>query len=354
MRSGVFRFSWLPPRRWKVVLPGIVAAVAVAAAGGALYEQYAVRRDARRFPPPGQLVDVGGRRLHLLCIGSGRPVVVFEQAGFANSASFAVARTAIAAHTRVCSYDRAGIGWSDPGPRTITAGLMADDLRRLLDAAMINEPVVIVASSVGGVTTELFARRYPERVSGLVFLDAGNSEAAADVIANHSPFLVGLGCRVATIAGSVGVLRLIDPWDLRRESSVESQRSQAVTYGAKPWVTVCGIVRGANATLAEFAGMPPLRSELPVTALSADTQESFLPPALARIIGTHGGNTATLRATHQHLAQGSAYGKWRVVPGSDHLIAGSQPQAVVDAVLEMIRLKAHATAADASVRTAGR
>ena len=347
-----------------MILAGLVAAILLAAGAGAAYERYAVRRDAARFPPPGQLVDVGGRRLHLLCSGSGRPVVLFEQAGFANSASFQTARAAIAAHTRVCSYDRVGIGWSDPGPRTITAGMMADDLRRLLDTASIDQPIVIVASSIGGVTAELFARRYPERVAGLVFLDAGNGEAAKRVSASNIPFLVGLGCGVTKAAGSVGVLRLLDPWDLRAEKSVQSERSQALMYGAKPWVMLCGIVRGAPETLAEFAAAPPLRRELPVTALSAETRESLLPPRLALLLGTPGGDTAALRATHQHLAAGSAHGKWRVVPGSDHLIASSQPQAVVDAVLEIIRLKPDttilvrlkpdSTKVSASARTEGR
>ncbi len=344
-----------------MILAGIAGALVLAGVSGALYERYAVRRDARRFPAPGQRVDVGARRLHLLCIGSGSPVVVFEQAGFANSASFAVARTALAQHARVCSYDRAGIGWSDPAPRTVTAGMMADHLRRLLDAAAIPGPVVIVTSSIGGITAEMFARRHPDRVAGLVFLDAGNSEAAARTVAGHAMLPVSLGCGAAKAIGAAGLMRLIDPWDLRRDTSVQNERSAALMYGAKPWVMLCAIVRGAHETLEEFAAAPPLRRELPVTALSAETRESFLPPALARIIGTPGGNTADLRKTHQHLAQGSAYGKWKVVPGSDHLIASSQPQAVVDAVSEMIfRLKAEATEpgrvnpVSASTRRAGR
>ena len=342
-------------KRWKVILAGLAGALVLAGSAGALYERHAISRDAGRFPPPGQLVDVGGRRLHLICIGSGRPVVLFEQAGFANSASFSVARAAVAQHTRVCSYDRMGIGWSDPGPRVITAGLLAEDLRRLLDAARIDQPIVIVASSIGGITAELFARRHPGRVAGLVFLDAGNSEAAARLSARYMPAVLGPGCGIARAAGSVGLLRLIDPWDLRREKTEQSERSAALMYGARPWVMLCGIVRGGRATLAEFAAAPPLRRELPVTAFSAETRESLIPPALARLVGTPAGDTAALRETHQHLAQGSAYGKWKVVPGSDHLIAGSQPQAVVDAVLEMVRLKPDTTTeVSGSARTAGR
>ena len=83
LTRGVVRAARIRPRwkRWKAILAGIALALALGSVAGGLYERHAVRRDAQRFPPPGQLVDVGGRRLHLLCIGSGRPVVLFEQAG---------------------------------------------------------------------------------------------------------------------------------------------------------------------------------------------------------------------------------------------------------------------------------
>ena len=271
---------WLLVSGWnrrKKILAILTGTLILATVAGALYERHAVRRDVRRFPPPGRLVDVGGRRLHLLCIGMGSPVVLFEQAGFANSASFAVARTAISAHTRVCSYDRVGIGWSDPAPRTVTAGMMADDLRRLLDASGITNPIVIVASSIGGVTAELFARRYPDRLAGLIFLDAGNSEAAARTVASHAMLPVSLGCGAAQAVGAVGLLRLIDPWDLRREKSAQNERSAALMYGSKPWVMLCAIVRGAHDTLEEFAAAPPLRRELPGRRSARKRGRAFCP-----------------------------------------------------------------------------
>jgi hypothetical protein len=98
---------------------------------------------------------------------------------------------------------------------------------------------------------------------------------------------------------------------------------------------LCAMVRAAKATVSEFEEAPPLRREIPITALSADTREEFLPPALAGWIQLRGSVDA-LRQTHQRLAKGSARGVWRVVPGSSHLIASSQPQAVIDAVGEMI------------------
>jgi hypothetical protein len=82
---------------------------------GWIYDQYAVRCDLRRFPAPGQFADVGERRLHYTCSGTDSPLVLFEVSGFSNAMSFGDARAGLARHVRVCSYDRMGIGWGDPG-----------------------------------------------------------------------------------------------------------------------------------------------------------------------------------------------------------------------------------------------
>jgi hypothetical protein len=105
--------------------------------------------DRVRFPPLGRLVDVGGHRLHLLCIGSGSPLVLFEGSGFGNSTSAAVARMSLARHTRVCSYDRMSVGWSDAAPAFVSVGMLADDLLRLMDASLSPEPMILVARLVG-------------------------------------------------------------------------------------------------------------------------------------------------------------------------------------------------------------
>jgi pimeloyl-ACP methyl ester carboxylesterase len=305
---------------------------------GWIYEQYAVRRDARRFPPPGQFVQVEpARRLHYICSGSGSPLVLFEVSGFSNSMSFLEARAGLSQRTRVCSYDRVGIGWSDRAPSTIPVSMLAKDLGTLLDALSPRTSAILVASSIGGVTAEFFARQHPERVTGLVFLDAGDSQAVrAALNRNYIPTLAAAGCGVLRAAGAIALVRLWDPWHMRRDRSEPSARSAAVVYGAKPWVMLCAMVRGAEATVNEFDEAPPLRPEIPITALSADTREEFLPPALAGWIQLRGSVDA-LRETHQRLAKSSARGVWRVVPGSSHLIASSQPQAVVDAVTDMFR-----------------
>jgi len=333
-------------RRWtrrRVILFGLLFTLTGGSLVGWIYDQYAVRRDARRFPPPGQMFDVGNRRLHLVCIGSGSPVVMIEPSGFSNSMSFGTVRTELARRSRVCSYDRMGIGWSDPGPSEISAGMLAEDLRRLSDAANLRSPVIVVAASIGGVTAELYARRYPDRVAGLVFLDAANSELISRRVGDISDYLLArAACGAVRTAGAVGLVRLLDPWNLRDDA--RAARSAALMYGAKPWAMLCAMVRGVRTTTHEFEEAAALRHELPITALSAETREALLPPALAGWFRLDGSLEA-LRASHQRLARGSERGVWRIVPGSDHLIASSQPQAVVEAVVAMI---------NASGRRAGR
>jgi len=330
--AGGAQTSWRWTRR-RVIFAVLLTIFVGAPAVGWTYEQYAMRRDGRRFPPPGEFVDVGGRRLHYVCSGSGIPLVLFEVSGFSNSMSFRDARARLAQRTRVCSYDRMGIGWSDPGPSRISAGMLADDLRQLLNKLEPRDPVIVVASSIGGVTAEMFARRHPGRVAGLVFLDAGNSEVVSRLPARDIPVLSRPGCRALQAAGAISMIRFVDPWRLRR--TTESARSAALMYGSKPWVMLCSMVRADEATSREFGDVPPLPRNLPVTALSAETREAFLPPAIDSWFEIRD-SVAALRATHQHLAAGSARGVWRVVPGSDHLIASSQPQAVADAVLDMM------------------
>ena len=181
----------------------LLALIVVSPLIGWAYEQYAVRRNAKRFPPPGQFVHVERlRRVHYVCSGSGSPLVLFEVSGFSNAMSFREARAGLSQHTRVCSYDRMGIGWSDRGPSRIPVSMLADDLRALLDELSPRTPVILVASSIGGLTVEFFARQHPERIAGLVFLDAANSEAVHRRLANQTlTLLASGGCSLIRAAG---------------------------------------------------------------------------------------------------------------------------------------------------------
>jgi pimeloyl-ACP methyl ester carboxylesterase len=308
----------------------VLATLLSAAATGALYQTLSVRRDAARFPPPGRLVDVGGRRLHLLRIGDGRPTVIFEASMLSNSVSFTEARAAIARRTRICSYDRMGTGWSDAGPATISIGALADDLDRLLDRAVASPPYIVEAASIGGVVAELYARRHPERVAGLVFVDAGHS-AVLEAIASRVTATVTAEACLLPLAARLGLLRAIDPLGLRRAPAGDDAMWRI--YRVEPMTTFCGIVRSRATTLQEFREAPPLRADVPLTVLTAESTEGLIPFGFT---DQANGLARDWRGLQQQLSRRSSRGTWRMVAGSDHLIGNSQPHAVAAAVLELL------------------
>jgi len=319
--------------RLRVAFAATAAMVLLVGVAGWLYEQRAEAADSQRFPPPGRFIDAGGRRLHVVCIGGGSPVVVFEPPGFGNSLSFSEARETLAHRMRVCSYDRAGAGWSDPGPDPLSIGTLADDALRVLDTVSPGARAVIVASSVGGFTAELLARRHPERVAALVMLDAGGSAALDDVERMVPWGRVKAACVAASAAVRLGVIRLADPFGIEPATSEPRARSAAVTYRPGVWDTLCAIVRGYAQTRDDFARAPALRADLPLVVLSAESRKGLAPPLFDSAVAPF---QPLMQNAHRTLAARSSRGRWRIVPGSDHLIAGSQPQAVVDAVYEVI------------------
>src|SRR5689334_11662432 len=126
------------------------------------------------YLPPGRLVDVGGRKLHLDCSGRGSPTVILVAGGAAFAIDWALVRPTVARTTRVCSYDRAGLGWSDPGPAEETVEETIDDLHGLLKAAGEPGPYVLVGASIGGIYIRAYQHQFPTDVAGLVFTNSSH------------------------------------------------------------------------------------------------------------------------------------------------------------------------------------
>jgi pimeloyl-ACP methyl ester carboxylesterase len=126
------------------------------------------------YPPPGRLVDIGGRRLHLNCTGKGSPTVILMAGGGGFSIDWALVQPKIAASTRVCSYDRAGLGWSDPGPAEDTVEETVGDLHTLLQVSGERGPYILVGASVAGIFIQAYQRAFPTQVAALVFTNSSN------------------------------------------------------------------------------------------------------------------------------------------------------------------------------------
>lgn len=161
-------------RSW--LIRGAVALGAVGIASAA-YQVAAEARDRRRFPPPGRLVDISGRFLHMLEVGTGFPAVVIVPAVGGNVLDWLAFHRELARDMRVCVYDRAGFGWSDPPPRgRRTFGDMADELRQGLAGAGIGPPYLLVGHSIGGIIARRFAVRYSGDVAGIVLIDSSHED----------------------------------------------------------------------------------------------------------------------------------------------------------------------------------
>src|SRR3954452_10127953 len=162
--------------RW--LLYPVIGLLALASVGGG-YATVGAAADARAYPMAGQLIDVGGHRLHLNCTGSGSPTVVLQPGGGDMASSLGWIAPAIAQHTRVCVYDRAGRGWSEPADTPQDGTQIAIDLHTLLQRGHIPGPYVLAGHSFGGLYVLTFAARYPNEVAGMVLVDSTAPPSAA-------------------------------------------------------------------------------------------------------------------------------------------------------------------------------
>jgi pimeloyl-ACP methyl ester carboxylesterase len=173
---------WLPGRprrvpRWlRNVVTALVALAALAALAGVGYEQLALARADRHAPPAAEMIDVGGYRLHLKCVGAGSPIVVMDAALAESMRTWDKVWPSVEKTTQVCMVDRAGLGWSDAGPMPRDSARIATELGTLLQRAHLEGPYILVGHSLGGLNVRIFAGRNPAAVAGIVLVDSGHPD----------------------------------------------------------------------------------------------------------------------------------------------------------------------------------
>src|SRR5918993_2783805 len=201
----------------------LVVALLVLAVVGVIYQAIATELDERAYPPPGKLVDVGGHSLHINCVGQGGPTVILEAANGGTSAHWTRVQQEVARATRVCAYDRAGLGWSEPGPEPRDAKQVSSELHTLLKGANIEGPYVLVGHSFGGLYVRTYAARYPDEVAGVVLVDSSSpKQVSHQPVTRDSnepqkqsfavvPRLARLGVSLPARLGVVRLLSKLDP-----------------------------------------------------------------------------------------------------------------------------------------------
>jgi pimeloyl-ACP methyl ester carboxylesterase len=157
-------------------LRAALALAVLLALAGATYQGVTTSLERRRYPHPGRLIDVGGHQLQIHCTGRGTPVVVLEAPAAGLSASWSRAQAALEGLTRVCSYDRAGLGWSERGDGPFDPGRVPLELQTLLAGAGEKPPFLVAGAGIGAAFARAFAVRFPATVRGVVLLDAPSRE----------------------------------------------------------------------------------------------------------------------------------------------------------------------------------
>jgi pimeloyl-ACP methyl ester carboxylesterase len=298
-----------------------VLAVLMIVSVGTGYETVRESLDARAYPAPGQLIDVGGHRLHLHCTGSGSPTVVLEPGLGEASWGMAWIAPAVARDTRVCVYDRAGRGWSDAADGPRDAVQTATDLHTLLDRAHIPGPFVLAGHSFGGLYVLTFAATYPDQVAGLVLVDSTAPKPGAAAPTKAGSYdLVGRLAALLPAVAHIGVIRLVNQvsyGNLPPRARDEARARSATASDVASFLNESragGMVVHQAASLVDFADKPLI------------------------VITAGRGNDDAWRAAQDKLATLSTNSRHRIVADATHasLVDQTDAPAVSQAIRDVV------------------
>ena len=316
----------------------LTAALLVALLGGASWGVGAVAKSrlAAQYPAPGTLNDVGGYRLHLHCMGEGRPTVILEAGLNDFSVHWARVQPELATLARVCVYDRAGLGWSEHSPAARTSATMIDELHTLLARAGITGPYILVGHSFGGLLMRLYAQRYPRDVAGVVLIDAAHHAQLDRVVAlrtavdqAHSQF------RTLAIVSASGLLAL-SPATIPNRGLPEGALAQyrAILATTRYFETAATETRALEHNFAAVrAAEPTSLGNLPLVVLSRGRRE-LLPGASDADNDHYAQAWSEMQAELAALSSNST----RITADqSGHDIHLQQPELVVRAVRQVVQ-----------------
>jgi pimeloyl-ACP methyl ester carboxylesterase len=306
----------------------------------------AVAEDQRLLPyvQPGELVDIGGRRINLHCTGAGGPTVILMAGLFSWSVVWYKTQPVIARETRVCAFDRAAYGFSDPASRSQIISEVVEDLHKALRAVSITGPYVLVGHSLGGLEARVYAQRWPEEVAGMVLVDS--SPAGEGLIFENLPDFDEASGRENYAADMLhcAFLAMHGPFE---PSSSEFKDCSATLPSDTP--AAFRKIWPQFFTAHYFADKVSLMSSLYTHRYDRADHHRLgaMPLVVLTAKNTWGDTPAGVRFTqtflkywlaqHEALAHLSSRGVHRFIEGSGHEIQLDKPQAVIDAVDEVLR-----------------
>jgi len=320
---------------------GSLAFLVLAMIVGAIYQSAASASDLKKYPPPGELYDVGEYRLHLYCIGEGSPTVILEAGAGSPGFGWYFVQKEVAGFTRVCSYDRPGFGWSEPASGPLSREQVATTSHQLLEAADVPGPYILVGHSAGGEYIRAYYRQYPSDVLGMVFVDSSHE---SDTLRYPPKFLESRKSQTAMMKlcqalSPFGVVRVARLWDsLIPEALLSSEIGDAV-MSTMYRTSYCRASDEENIVFESPGQEPAGLGDLPLIVLSAGALYDAIPEAvitslggpdvLAQVIQVHDEN-------QQLLVGLSTQGKLIIADESGHEIHWYQPDLVIDSIKEIV------------------
>ncbi len=305
---------------------GLLAFGFVIAIAGTIYENISEARDRRANAMPGKLFGAGGHKMHIDCAGQGSPTVILESGLGDTYVSWRKVQPQIAQFSRACSYDRAGLGYSDPSSRPRTSKVIAEELHALLQAAGVTPPYVLVGHSLGGFNVRLYASLYRNEVAGMVLVDASHPD-------QENRFPPELKNMEGTWLREAEFLEFSTPFGMPRlmglcDEEPVQRAAECNFHTAREGVAELKAFTESAAQTAATASL----GDIPLAVLSHDPDKpsSELPPDLATPTND------VWEKMQEELAHLSTRGSQMIAKNSAHYIQIDRPDVVVDAVRKVV------------------
>jgi pimeloyl-ACP methyl ester carboxylesterase len=297
----------------------LVIAILTLAIVGTIYQLVATKIDQRQLgPAPGEMVSVGNHKLHIICMGQDSPTVITESGATGTSIEWSAwVQPEVAKATRVCAYERAGLGWSEGGPEPRDARQIVSEFHTLLANANIPGPYVLVGHSAGGHYARVYADRYPEEVAGMVLVDSSHPEQFERVPGYESGLTrINVISKVGPVLAATGVIRLSGMFPLPPDlPPLQRKQAENLTHQT-PYLMAAFEEFGALPETMEQAHNSQQLGDEPLAVVSASDHEGG---AMADSKAEAARSERAWQALQEELADLSSNSTRRVIERSDHI-----------------------------------
>lgn len=292
---------------------------------------------AKQYPAPGQLVDVGGYKMHLHCTGHGSPTILMDAGNNEFSTTWAAVQPELQQVAQVCVYDRAGFGWSESSPSPRTSETMVKELHTLLVNASVEGPYVLVGHSFGGMNMRLYAQRYPADVAGMVLVDSAHEEQTLRVPAMKNAVAPLLSqFRVLAMMNSLGLLAL-SPEDIPSRGLPDEALAQyrAILATSHYFETAIAETEALEQSFAEVrAAKITSFGDLPLVVISRGMSDPL--PGFSEAEAQQ--YEQAWQVMQSELVALSTNSRQVIAEQSGHYIQLQQPQLVIEAVVQVVEM----------------